>query len=168
MTLRDTVHIFEVAAKAQPAVLTVVPEDIFTLNALKDVRYGVFGWEQRRHTVTSGNMATYRFTWYYVDRLTDGGDNEVDIIAAGHRVLANMLRVLAAQGIFVDMWEVTPFLQRFADQCAGVSAEVAFTVPMEIDCDIIRRNVASFDKSFDYSFEVEVWTDERGRTIFVI
>jgi len=127
MTLAEVVAVLEGAALKQPGVLTVVPQDIYRLSALPAVRYGVFGWTQGTHTVQAGSaMVSYAFTLFYIDRLTPDKSNELEIQSVGIDVLSDILRAVDGDGrLFVD-GSVTfqTFNQRFADECAGVFANV--------------------------------------------
>lgn len=130
MTLAECVHVLESAALQQPAVRTVVGGDVFRLNAMPSVRYGVFAWTQDRHTdALDGGVVRYRLTLFYVDRLSPGGRNELEVQSTGVSVLGNIIRAAAEEGVEAEQWDCQPFTQRFMDECAGVFATVEFTAP---------------------------------------
>ena len=138
MTLRDVVNVLEAVALREPAVRTVVPNDVFALNTMQDARYGVFAWTQGQHRVDIRNgLQRFALTLFYVDRLTDDGANRLMIQSAGVQVLENILRAADASGVETD-GEVafTTFNQRFLDDCAGVYASVTLLVPADTTCEI--------------------------------
>lgn len=135
MTLLDTIRIIEKVAGDQPAINTIVPNDIFRLNALKDARYGVFSWSQGTHSASiDRDMLSFSFTLYYADRLMNGERNEVEIQSVGIEVLDNIIRRLADEGLEVTSWTYQRFNQRFADLCAGVYAPLTVRVPKDYIC----------------------------------
>lgn len=137
MTLREVVAVLEGAALKQPGVRTVVPQDIFRLSSLPSVRYGVFGWTQGVHTQQAGSpMVTYRFTLFYVDRLTADRSNELEIQSAGMDVLADIVRAVEDDGrlCVTDTVTYQTFNQRFADECAGTYANVYIGAPQGTVC----------------------------------
>lgn len=135
MTLKDIVTLLEGAAQAQPAVGTVVQNDVFRLNTLPSVRYAAFAWVQGQHTASiDGRFITFRFSLFYVDRLTEDLGNQVEVQSVGIEVLQNILRTLQEEGVDVDQPTFQPFNQRFADECAGVYTTVGLTVPVAWSC----------------------------------
>ena len=135
MTLAALIERLRQTALAQPAVQTVVDADVFRLNAMPDVKYGVFAWQQQLHRVNVRNsFVTYAFTLFYIDRLTESGDNEVEVQSVGMSVLTNIIRAFADE-MDVSDWSAQAFTQRFADLCAGVYAQVTFTVAADYTCE---------------------------------
>lgn len=137
MTLRELIEAVESAAQGQPAVATVVPNDVFRLNAMPEAKYGVFAWTQQQHRadVASG-LVYFQLTLFYVDRLTPDKSNEVQVQSTGVSVLSNVVRtVLLDQSVDVS-GDVTfqTFNQRFVDECAGVFSNVTFIVPGDDLC----------------------------------
>ena len=146
MTLYEVIKAIEAVAAKQPGVKTIVRNDIYRLNAMPDVKYGVFAWLQEEHTfsVDSG-LQGFAFTLFYADRLTNGGANEVDVQSTGVEVLQNVIRELADAGI-VGAGDVAirTFNERFSDACAGAFARVRFEVPVGWLC------------AFDYNIQPDV------------
>lgn len=129
MTLFQTIRGIEAVALSQPTIKTIVQNDVFRLNAIPNVKYGVFAWTQGQHTI-GVDLNTYAFTFFYVDRLTEDKGNEIEVQSVGVQTLGNILRTLEAQGVFpVTGWTAQTFNQRFLDECAGVFASVRFEVP---------------------------------------
>lgn len=122
-------------ASQQPAVNTIIRNDVFRINSAPSLKYGVFAWTQGQHT---GNVATgfntYTFSLFYVDRLKDEESNQVEVQSVGCEVLGNILRALEDYDIEVSSYTMQTFNQRFTDQCAGVFANVTMTVPAVSMC----------------------------------
>ena len=159
MTLTDTIRMIEVVASGQPPVHSIVRNDIFRLNALPDARYAVFGWTQGQHTATlDSSFITYRFTFFYIDRLTEAQDNEVEIQSVGIQVLDNILRTLEENGaVPAGEWQFTTFNQRFLDECAGVFVTIGLEVPVNGLCS---------DTFFDFNDDFNEDFNARGITIY--
>lgn len=125
----------ETVALQQPAVRTVVENDVFRLNDMPNVKYGVFAFTQGQHTsTTDGGFTTYGFSLFYVDRLNEDRSNQIQIQSTGDRTLRNILLTLADEEIEVGSYIIQPFNQRFDDECAGVYCTVQLTVPNEGTC----------------------------------
>lgn len=142
MTLKAIIRKIERIAEAQPAIKTIIANDVFKLSQTPAARYGVFSWTQLPHRggIRSG-WITYNFRFFYVDRLLNDESNVADIQSEGVALLDNVIRQLADQdGVRVDSYTFTPFTQRFADLCAGVYVEVAI--------DALRESADCFE---DYS-----------------
>ena len=153
MTLSDTIRLMEWAAGFQPSVKSVVRNDIFRLNSLPDARYGVFGWTQGQHTTEAGaNLYTYRFTLFYIDRLTADKGNETEVQSVGISTLDNVIRTIDDLGAVPSGdWQFTTFNQRFLDECAGVFCTVAFEVPVGSIC---AETFADFNEDFNEDFDI--------------
>ena len=134
MTLVETIRAIERIAGNQPAVNTIVRNDIFRLNGKPDAKYGVFAWTQQQHTIGE-DLCTFSFAFFYVDRLTFDRSNELEVQSVGIQTLDNIIRSLADAGIFAESeWTAQPFNQRFEDECAGVWATIRLQVPVGWTC----------------------------------
>lgn len=142
MTLQVLVQHIEEAVRGQVFVRTLVRNDIFRLNSIPDVDYGVFAWTQNTHQYNRqrGQM-DFRFTFYYADRLTNDRRNEIEVQSNGIETIQNVLLYL--QDHFDDEIDIvtdvaiSTFNQRFVDECAGAFASVTISVPVESDCEFI-------------------------------
>jgi hypothetical protein len=158
MTLKDFIILLEQVAGSQPAVRTVIRNDIYRLNHLPNVRYGVFAWQQEEHRISEDAMVL-SFTLVYADRLdltelagqpaVQG--NELDIQSTAVQVLANVVKILRDGGIHVDDYGVTVFSQRFSDECAGAFARVGFRVPLNEYC---GYEIGAFNIDFNNDFDI--------------
>ena len=153
MTLTQLIHTIETVAGGQPTIRSIVRNDIFRLNSLADARYGVFGWTQGQHaSEIASSLITYRFTFFYIDRLTADQGNQIEIQSVGIQVLDNIIRLLEQSGVFPSSeWTYTTFNQRFLDECAGVFASVAFEVPVQGLC---GESFADFNDDFNDDFAI--------------
>ena len=154
MTLSQVIHIIELVAGGQPTIHSIVRNDIFRLNTIPDAKYGVFGWTQGQHaSAVDSSLISYRFTFFYIDRLTADKGNQVEIQSVGIQALDNIFRLLDEEGIApVSEITYTTFLQRFLDECAGVYASVAFQVPVQGLC---GEEFADFSNDFNEDFAIQ-------------
>lgn len=151
MTLSQVIHLIETVAGGQPTIHSIVRNDIFRLNTYPDAKYGVFGWTQGQHASEIGSsLITYRFTFFYIDRLTHDLSNQIEVQSVGIQALDNILRLLEEKGLApVSEATYTTFNQRFQDETAGVFASVAFQVPVQGLC---GEEFADFNNDFNEDF----------------
>lgn len=134
MNLAQLVERLKAVALAQPSIKTVVENDVFRLNAMASVKYGVFAFTQGQHRANIGTgVTTFTFSLFYVDRLTEDASNEVEVQSVGIETLTNIIQTLADE-FGVAPWTINTFNQRFADLCAGAYATVAVDVPFDYTC----------------------------------
>lgn len=136
MTLSQVIQQIEQVAKEQPSLNMIVRNDVFRLNTVPNVRYGVFAWLQGRHTTDpEGDLMRFRFTFFYVDRLTADHRNELEVQSVGIETLSNIVRRLGDLGIYTTgEQDFQTFNQRFMDMCAGVYSTLTFEVPASAGC----------------------------------
>lgn len=141
MRLSELIERIEENARRQPCISSIVRNDVFRINSLPDLRYGVFAWLQGQHSGSvSTGMDKYQFTLFYVDRLRADESNQIEVQSTGCSVLGNILRALEEEGIGVDDYTLQPFNQRFTDMCAGVFCNVTFEVPSSWNCGEVYDN----------------------------
>lgn len=134
MNLAQLVERLKGVALAQPSIRTVVENDVFRLNAMASVKYGVFAFTQGQHRANlDTGVTTFVFSIFYVDRLTEDASNEVEVQSVGIETLTNIIQTLADE-FGVAPWTINTFNQRFADLCAGAYATVAVDVPFDYTC----------------------------------
>lgn len=128
MTLRGLYEALEEVSLSVPDVLTFIPNDITRLNEMRNVKYGVVGVTQNQHSCDREFMR-YSLNIFYVDRLLNSGDNEVEIqshaISVLHQIVLAMEEYASAGE---EQYNV--FTQRFQDLCAGAWVTVTFSVPV--------------------------------------
>ena len=125
MTLLETIRIIENVAIAQPSVNTIVENDVFKLNDHPEAKYGVFAFVQGQHGGSvDSDLFTYRFSFFYVDRLRHDKKNQIEIQSVGIETINNIMQRLSDFGIESGSYTLQPFNQRFTDECAGVFCTV--------------------------------------------
>lgn len=135
MTLLDIIRLIEHVAKAQPSISSIVENDVFRLNENPQARYGVFAFTQGIHSAVEGeDMIRYNFTLFYVDRLTESRDNEIEVQSVGIQTLDNILLVLQDYGVGVGTYTFQTFNQRFTDECSGTFCSVTLEVSRHWVC----------------------------------
>ena len=160
MTLLETIRLIEGVAAQQPAVRTIVRQDVTRLNERPDLRYGVVAWQQGVHTESAaGDIARYAFTLFYIDRLTPDRGNAAEVQSTGCEVLGSVLRYIAGEtAVGVDDWQLHPFTYRFKDECAGVWAEAVLEVPVSLPCGAVYGELVNLaDFNADYNADFQCW-----------
>lgn len=132
--LQKVINKLEGYAIEQPSIHTIVPSDIYRLNAMPSAEYGVFCWTQRQHSVTADGNITFNFVLFYVDRLMADKSNETEIQDVGISTISNIIKMLNEDGYDIQSWTIDTFNQRFVDECAGVFANVAISAQMDNIC----------------------------------
>lgn len=136
MTLLELINRIKGVASAQPEVSTVVENDIFLLNEMADVEYGVFAYTQGEHTSSAErDSITYNFTFFFVGLLADDRANMNELQSEAIQVLDNILYTLYDEGdITIGNYAFQPFNRRFTDDCAGCWVDVAITTNKAVKC----------------------------------
>lgn len=166
MTLLQVIRYIEYYAAGQPAVNTIVRNDLYRLNGMPSVKYGVFAWMQNQHsTEADSDLMRYNFTFFYADRLTENRSNEMEVQSVGMQVLENVLRWLREAGIMPEgTYSYQTFNQRFSDECAGVFVTVSLSVPKGDICsdhygsDLLELEplIANWSDEYNlYSYDIE-------------
>lgn len=121
MTLIELIDKLQNIAKNKPNIGYVGEGDIYSLNSLPNIDYGVFFITQDTHTLDE-NTAYYKLNLFYVDRLTDNESNRLTVQSNGIMAITNIINELVySENVDIDYpLEFTPFYQRFADECTGV------------------------------------------------
>lgn len=137
MTLLELINRIKEVASAQSEVNTIVDNDIFLLNEMADVDYGVFAYTQGEHTSSAErDSITYNFTFFFVGLLTDDRANMNELQSKAIEVLDNILYSLAAEGdMSIGDYSFQPFSRRFMDDCAGCWVDVAITTNKKYNCE---------------------------------
>lgn len=136
MTLLELINRIKDIAIAQPEVNTIVENDIFRLNEMADVEYGVFAYTQGEHTSSAErDSITYNFTFFFVGLLADDRENMNELQSEAIEVLDNILYTLYNDGdITIGNYALRPFNRRFMDDCAGCWVDVAITTNKALNC----------------------------------
>lgn len=129
MTLFELINKLKDIAISKPNINYVGDGDVYTLNSLPNIDYSVFFITQNDHSIYQDTI-TYSLNLFYIDRISDSEDNVLNIQSDGMLQLTNIINTLVfSEDVDVDGdITFTPFIQRFADQCAGVYCTVRFIV----------------------------------------
>ena len=127
MTLFEIINKLKDIAISKPNINFVGDGDVYTLNSLPNIDYSVFFITQNDHSIYQDTI-TYSLNLFYIDRISDSEDNVLNIQSDGMLQLMNVINTLVfSEDVDVDgEISFTPFIQRFADQCAGVYCTVRF------------------------------------------
>lgn len=152
MTLIQVLREIEGVARMQPAIGTVVRQDVYRLNAIRDAHYGVFAWVlDNSATNRDSDTIAYGMTLFYIDRLVAGKSNDTEIQSVGIDVLENILRTLPDEWVIGD-YEYEPLVYGFADECAGVSVRLSISVEKGWVCADTFGGEGDFNDDFNNDF----------------
>ena len=139
MTLSQIYKALSDIALEQPNIRTIVLNDIYKLDTLKDVRYSVFGITQNYEHEQDETRRYYSLNLYYIDRLLEDGSNDVDIQSTGIEVLSNIIETLLEElGGKAELDETVKyqcFTQKFVDETSGVYARIKLAIPLSSYCE---------------------------------
>jgi hypothetical protein len=134
ITLAKIIDVICAIASGERNINTVIQNDIYELDGQPDTKYNVFGITQNIHSEDDQFMY-YDFNLYFINRITnDERSNEILNQSTGIQVLRNIIRKTCE---YLDIEVNTdiqyfPFIQKFADVCSGVYADVIFAVPIDL------------------------------------
>lgn len=135
-TYINLVKPFKDASLAYPNVRQFLASDIYKLNDKEKNKY-VSIVMSLESTLVEEDVMHYNVVLFYVDRLTEGGDNELEIVSVGTETIHNIItKVKNGQDVFTipDGYTITPFRERFADECSGTFCRFTIDLPISI-CD---------------------------------
>lgn len=134
ITLSKMIDVISAIGSGEKNINTVIQNDIYELDGIPNAKYNVFGITQNSHR-EDDQFIYYNFYLYYINRVNnDGRQNEILNQSTGIQVLRNIIRKTIN---YLDI-EVSedivyyPFIQKFADVCSGVYADVTFAVPLDM------------------------------------
>lgn len=133
MTLLEIVKQFEHIASQQPNINYVNNGDIYELNNIPNLDYGVFYITQQKHSGDENNFK-YNLTLFYVDRVANDGRNKLAIQSNGITLLTNIINIFLNNNdveLEGDV-QLTTFKERFVDDCAGAFAEITVIADNEL------------------------------------
>ena len=125
MTLLEIVEQFQQIAENQHNINYVGEGDIYTLNSLPNIDYGVFYITQQKHSQDE-NVTKYNLTLFYVDRLLNDGKNKLAVQSTGITLLTNIINIfLNSNDVEIEGdVQLTTYKEKFVDDCAGAFAEI--------------------------------------------
>ncbi len=128
MKLQEIVNTIKEIANSQPSVNYAYEGDVYHLNELKDIKYGVSCITQQAHR-QQGDFIYYNFVIYFIDRLTATSDNRLNVQSTAIDTLSNIIKTMESLGFDFDSVTYQVFTERFESECAGAYAEVSFIAP---------------------------------------
>ena len=169
--LKKLVYSIVDAAFREPLNQTVVYGDIYRLNKLPHIKYGVVAIEPLGST-QGEYMMDWRFRLVYTDRLMSGQKNTLDVQNTGIDVLHNMMLTLENKDIDIESTNYQTYTQRFKDECAGAYLEVTLQAPRNYVCMPELGGDFSVDFNDDFLIYRPDWeavatrTDVPGRSLY--
>lgn len=133
MTLYDIIHNILEVAKKQPNINHTGEGDIYSLNSLPNIDYGVFFITQSNHIQTD-NTVTYNLVLYFIDRLLPDGSNRLQIQSQAMLQIGNIINIFNQNNEVEIDYDInyTTFTHKFQDDCAGVFANVTITADADL------------------------------------
>lgn len=134
ITLSKIIDVICAIASGEKNINTVIQNDIYELDGIPNAKYNVFGITQNIHREDE-QFIYFNFYLYFINRVNnDGRQNEILNQSTGIQVLRNIIRKTCEYfDIDVDQdIQYFPFIQKFADVCSGVYADVVFAVPLDM------------------------------------
>ena len=137
MTLETTINKLLKLAKKKPNINYVGEGDIYQLDHLPNVEYGVFYITQTSHTLED-DVLKLTLNLFYVDRLLNDASNTLKIQSNGIGILTDIIYTFVnSEDVQIDGdIRFNTFTHRFTADCAGVYATITFNV----DNDILECN----------------------------
>lgn len=135
MTLKNIVNYFKYIASQQPAIKSSNDGDVYAImNNPKNEKYAAFVITPNK-VVEVGNFRHYSLTLFFIDRLTENEDNELDVQSFGIEVLSNIVQTVC-DGLDLTMPRITytPFTQKFNSLCAGAFAQIEIEASIASNC----------------------------------
>lgn len=135
-TLYQVVKTLENIALQQPNIRTVGENHLYDMmNGNPEVKYNVFYITQTQHRSTD-EWDTYGLNLFFISRLADNKENELQIESTGKEVLNNIVSKFCEtyNAEVVGTRTYQPFTERFNDECAGIYVTLQLTMPKDIIC----------------------------------
>lgn len=162
MTLLEVINLLQWVAKNQPNVNGIVESgDVYDLNKEEYTqKYAAFCVQQNTHTI-SEDYSTYRFTLFYVDRLTLDKSNKHEIQSTACEFFQNLIKVLMQKfdGLNWTNGDVTTFTEKFSAECAGAFMTCAITTKNQSVCAMIISELGEFAPE-EYSDNWFKWVEK--------
>lgn len=132
MTLKEIIDTLIDVSLSKPNIRTARTGNVYELNSMPDVDYSCFYITQQGSEVYE-HQIYHKLTLFYIDRLTDGFDNKLQIQSDGQRVITNIINTVIDMDLEVNYpLSFTSFNERFSDDCCGVFTTVTFITDNEM------------------------------------
>lgn len=131
MTLYQIIDELVKCSKKEPNIHTVITDNVYQLNSIGDVEYTAICVTFVKCNTTE-DIDNYTLNIFYVDRLNETRNNQVDIQNMGVLILRNIINRFNKLDDETQIdwnYQITPFYERFTADCSGVFATVNITTP---------------------------------------
>lgn len=154
--LKKLVYSIVNAAFAEPLVESIVYGDVYRLNQLPHIKYGVVTIEPLL-TTQGENLLDWRFRLVYTDRLTNSKNNTLDVQSTGIDILHDVVTALGELDLGIETATYQTYTQRFKDECAGAYVELTVQAPRNFTC--VARGGGDFNVDFNEDFTIykSIW-----------
>lgn len=117
-------------SKDVPNVRTVKEGNIYTILNAEDAEldFSAIVITQQTHRHTSNESTIYNFVIYFVDRLTESGDNKLFVQSEGIDALSRIGARIEEEFGNVGEYTIDTFTESFASVCAGAYITVGIEV----------------------------------------
>lgn len=165
MTLLETISLLNMAAASNPNINGIVESgDIYDLS--KDEfqqKYSAFCVTQGIHTIGE-QFSTYRFTLFYVDRLTLDKSNKIQIHSTAMEFFQNLVTTLVMLSseykCDFEYGDVHTFTERFSAECAGAYMDCYVTTTNTSLCPIWYEEPEPPTPTYEKgAFDADAWSD---------
>lgn len=130
--LLELTNLIRKLCKAHPVVNDFMTS-VYRLNDTKDINYPAVALTIN-NAIPQENTINFNINLLYADRLTDNRDNAINIQSTGIGVLIEMMNAINENtNVIIPVGnQITPFMEQFADNTAGVFTSITLTVPSYI------------------------------------
>lgn len=135
-TLYQVVKTLQGIALQQPNIRTVGENHLYDMmNGNPEVKYNVFYITQTQHRSTE-EWDTFGLNLFFISRLADNKENELQIESTGKQVLDNIIDTFCESynAMVSGTRRYQPFTEKFKDECAGVWVTVDLMLPKDVIC----------------------------------
>ena len=137
MTYKSLVKLVESICLEMPNIRTFVEGDVYTLNSITPTYIVTCLTLQNRRDLNG--FSYYTVYLFYVDRLKKDLSNDQEIISSGIDAMSKIIdKIKFSDGVFWDETyavTMTPFHERFSDECSGIMATLTIPVIKENECE---------------------------------
>lgn len=103
---------------------------VYRLNDTDNIVYPVVSLTINNITANE-NTIDYNINLLYADRLTENRDNNISIQSIGTTTLIEIINFLGEKTTLLKPlgYQITPFMEQFADNCSGVFSQLTLKAP---------------------------------------
>ena len=135
-TLQSVIKTLESLALQQPNIRSAGENNLYDfMNGNPEVQFGVFYITQNKHRSTD-EWDYWGLNLFYIDRITDNGENELQVESYGKQALDNIVATFCTryQADVSGERQYQVFTEKFKDRCAGIILTLTIMMPKDIIC----------------------------------